>query len=127
MPKAVSISRRSLLLGCIASDAYGQARIHRKPKPLAKDAVVQDWPAFLGPSHNAVTAETRLSRTLPPPLLWELDKGTGYTSPAIAGERLVFLHRLRSEEIVECLNPETGASHWQFRYATAFQDRFGYN
>ena len=48
-------------------------------------------------------------------------------SQAIAGERLVFLHRLGNEEIVECLHPETGSSQWQFRYPTAFEDRYGYN
>jgi outer membrane protein assembly factor BamB len=31
------------------------------------------------------------------------------------------------EEIVECLHPETAASQWQFRYGTAFEDRYGYN
>jgi outer membrane protein assembly factor BamB len=39
----------------------------------------------------------------------------------------VFIHRLANEEIVECLEPETGASHWRFRYATEFEDRYGYN
>jgi outer membrane protein assembly factor BamB len=68
-----------------------------------------------------------LSRKLPPPLVWEYAKGTGYASPAIAGEHLVFLHRLGHEEIVECLHPETASSHWQFRYPTAFEDRYGYN
>jgi outer membrane protein assembly factor BamB len=68
-----------------------------------------------------------LTRTLPPALLWELPKGTGYASPAVAGARLVFLHRLADEEIVECLHPETGATQWQFRYPTAFEDRYGYN
>ena len=64
---------------------------------------------------------------MPPPLVWELAKGSGYASPAIAGEHLVFLHRVANEEIVECLRPETGSHHWQFRYATAFEDRYGYN
>ena len=39
----------------------------------------------------------------------------------------MFLHRLGDEEIVECLHAETGASHWQFRYRTDFEDRYGYN
>jgi outer membrane protein assembly factor BamB len=68
-----------------------------------------------------------LSRNLPPPLVWEFAKGTGYASPAVAGDCLVFLHRLGDEEIVECLHPETAASQWQFRYGTAFEDRYGYN
>ena len=36
-------------------------------------------------------------------------------------ERLVFLHRLGNEEIVECLHAETGATNWQFRYPTEFR------
>jgi outer membrane protein assembly factor BamB len=126
------VSRRVMLKALAAQAltagaAFGQTRVHRKPKPLPQGAVAGDWPAFLGPSHDAVSTETRLSRTLPPWLVWEFAKGTGYASPAIAGERLVFLHRMANEEIVECLHAETGASRWQFRYATAFEDRYGYN
>ena len=126
------ISRRVLLqaIGACAlvpGGALGQARAPRPLKPLAKDAATHDWPSFLGPTHNAVSTETRLSRTLPPPLVWEFPKGTGYASPAIAGDRLVFIHRLANEEIVECLHRETGSSQWQFRYGTVFEDRYGYN
>jgi outer membrane protein assembly factor BamB len=124
------LSRRQLLrgMGALAAGAtHGQIRVHRKPKPLPKGAVTHDWAALLGPSHNAVSTETMLSRKLPPSLVWEFVKGTGYASPAVAGERLVFLHRLGNEEIVECLHPETASSQWQFRYATAFEDRYGYN
>ena len=101
--------------------------MHRTPKPLPRGAVTHDWASFLGPSHNGVSTETRLSRTLPPPLVWEFPKGTGYASPAVAGGRLVCIHRVANEEIVECLHPETGATLWRFRYATAFEDRYGYN
>jgi len=124
------LSRRQLLgeLGALtAGTTHGQIRVHRKPKPLPKGAVTQDWTALLGPSHNAVSTETMLSRKLPPSLVWEFVKGTGYASPAVAGERLVFLHRLGNEEIVECLHPETASSQWQFRYATAFEDPYGYD
>ena len=127
------ISRRSLLKACVAVSGFlpraalGQTRVYGKPRPLAKDAVTHDWRAFLGPSHNAVSTETRLSRTLPPPLIWEFAKGTGYASPAVAGDRLVFVHRVANEEIVECLHAETGSSLWQQRYATDFEDRYGYN
>jgi outer membrane protein assembly factor BamB len=126
------ISRRAMLESLIVSalgtrSLFGQTRVLSKPKPLAKDAVFHDWTAFLGPSHNATSTETKLSRTLPPPLVWEFTKGTGYASPAIAGTRLVFFHRLDDEEIVECLDAETGAPQWQFRYPTDFEDRYGYN
>src|SRR6185295_17195889 len=73
------ISRRALLQAFAAQAlsavrVFGQARVLRKPKPLAAGAVTSDWASFLGPSHNAVSRETRLSRVLPPPLVWEFPK-----------------------------------------------------
>ena len=127
----MSVTRRALFQGllvhALAARSDAQTRMHAKPKPLAKDAVTHDWTTFLGPTHNAVSTETRLSRALPPPLVWEFPKGTSYASPAIARDRLVFVHRVGDEEIVECMHPETGARHWSFRYATDFEDRYGYN
>ena len=126
------MSRRAVLQALAAQAvtvgaAFGQTRVLGKPKPLPKDAVTHDWATFLGPSHNAVSTETRLSRMLPPALVWEFGKGTGYASPAISGDSLVFLHRRANEEIVECLHPQTGSSRWQFKYPTVFEDRYGYN
>ena len=131
------ISRRALLGGLLAPAALaaparaqaeaGETIRHGAPRALAGDAVTHDWPFFLGPTHDAVSTETRLSRTLPPPLLWELAKGSGYASPAIAGDRLVFLHRIGGNEIVDCLHPETGARRWTFRYPSDYEDRYGYN
>ena len=108
-----------------AADA--QVTNHRAPAPLAPDAVTHDWVSFLGPSHDAVSTETPLRRDLPAPLVWELPKGSGYTSPAITGDRLLFIHRIGDEEVVECLHAETGASRWAYRYPTAYRDRYGYN
>src|SRR3989442_12866527 len=126
-----TISRRSVLTLAWQALAVrllsGQSVVHGKPKALPNGAVTHDWTAFHGPSQNAVSPETRLSRTLPPPLVWEFPKGNGYTSPAVARNRLVFLHRVADEEIVECLHPETGSTHWRFPYGTAFEDRYGYN
>src|SRR5262252_2135449 len=91
----MSISRRILLQSLLAQPllagvARAQARVVGKPKPLPAGAVTHDWTSFLGPTHNGVSTETKLSRTLPPPLVWEFPKGTGYSSPAVAGDRLVF-------------------------------------
>jgi outer membrane protein assembly factor BamB len=110
-----------------AALAHAQVRVHGKAKPLPAGAVTHDWASFLGPAHNAVSTETKLRRSLPPTLLWEYAKGAGYSSPAIAAGRLVFTHRLADEEIVECLDAESGSKHWQFRYGTAYEDRYGYN
>jgi len=113
-----------------APQPHPAVRVHGKPQPLPPGAVTQDWPSFLGPTHNGVSGETKLARAWPPagpPLMWELRKGTGYSSPAIAGGRLVYFHRNEDTEIVECLHPETGARYWMFHYPTQFEDRYGYN
>lgn len=125
-------SRRTLIQALLAQPllarvALAQGQRARAPKPLPAGAVTHDWRSFLGPQHNSVSSETKLTRSLPPALVWEMPKGEGYVAPAIAGDRLVFLHRLKDEEVVECLHPETGARHWDFRYPTAYQDRYGYN
>jgi outer membrane protein assembly factor BamB len=127
----MGITRRALIQGVllqgIGANTYAQARVHGAPKPLAKDAVTHDWTSFLGPTHNAVSTETRLTRALPPRLVWEFPKGTSYAAPSVAGSHLVVVHRVGDEERVECLHSETGSRQWNFRYATDFEDRYGYN
>src|SRR5436190_21790266 len=103
---------------------------HAKPKPLPAGAVTHDWTSFLGPAHNAMSTETKLLHLWPkggPKLVWEMKKGTSYTSPAISGDRLIFFHRIGNEERVECLHRETGERYWTFGYPTQFEDRYGYN
>ncbi len=123
------MTRRTLLLAPIAAAAavHPDVKTHAKARALAKDAVTHDWTRLLGPAMNGVSTETKISRKLPPPLLWEMRKGTGYTSPSIQGDRLVYLHRNGGQEFIECLHPETGAQHWQAAYGTTYEDRYGYN
>jgi len=128
------MTRRSLIKGALAASGLAQkptanpeVKFHTKPKALPAGAVTHDWAPFLGPSHNGVSTETKLSRKLPPPLVWEFSKGTGYASPAIQGDRLVFAHRVGNQEAIECLHPETGERWWRFQYGTSYQDRYGYN
>jgi outer membrane protein assembly factor BamB len=110
--------------------ANPDVRLHGKPRPLPRNAATQDWVSFLGPSHNGISGETKLLHDWPkegPPLLWEMSKGTGYSSPAISGAYLVFMHRVGNLERVENLNPQTGDRNWLFTYPTKFEDRYGYN
>lgn len=115
------MTRRDLLLAALAQDR----RATRQAGPAKYPG--EDWPCFLGPRHNGVSSETGLLKTLPPPLLWEWSKGTGYSSPSVAAGRLVFFHRLGGLETIDCLDPETGRSLWRYQYPTEFEDRYGYN
>ncbi|HWE01568.1 MAG TPA: PQQ-binding-like beta-propeller repeat protein [Tepidisphaeraceae bacterium] len=105
------------------------ATFHADPKPLAKSAVTEDWPCFLGPTHDAFSRETKLLEKFPPggpAVVWEMTKGEGYAEPVIAGDRLVLFHRVENNEVVDCLNASTGERFWRFQYPTAYQDRYGY-
>jgi len=125
------LTRRALLQAAgsaaLGRAAVAQARVTAPPKGLAPDARTHDWASFLGPTHDARSTETRLSRALPPRIIWELPRGEGYASPAVVEGQLVMLHRVDDREIVECVHPVTGARLWQFPYATAYEDRYGYN
>ena len=127
-----TISRRVLLqtlasAGLAVETSRAQSAAARLPRPLSADATTHDWPSFLGPTHNAVSTETHLTRALPPPLVWEMEKGSGYTSPAIAGNHLVYFHRIADREVVECRHPESGELQWDFHYHSDYRDRYGYN
>jgi outer membrane protein assembly factor BamB len=123
---------RILLAAALVAFAAPNAdvRFHNKPKPLASGAVVHEWKSFLGPSHNGTSSETKLLHEWPrggPPMVWEMKKGTGYSSPAISKDRLVYIHRVGDKERIDCVHPETGEKYWEFSYPTQFEDRYGYN
>lgn len=103
---------------------------HGEPTPLSPDAVTADWPRFLGPTDDAKTPETLLLEKFPeggPKPVWEMAKGNSYTSPTIAAGRLVVFNRFDDEEVVQCLDPETGKQFWDFRYPVDYRDRYGFN
>lgn len=95
---------------------------------VALAAVAADWPQFLGPERNGISAEKDLLFAWPkmgPPVLWEKQVGSGLSGPAIAGGRLLLFHRVGDREVVQCLDAASGADIWQHAYPTAYQDDFG--
>src|SRR5438552_7155340 len=106
----------------------------RKPSWLALNLLIAvgltaaDWPQFLGPDRNGISAETAL---LPAwskegaPLLWQRAMGRGFSGPVVAGDRLVLFHRLGDKEVLACLDAATGKEKWQFAYPTGYRDDFG--
>ena len=106
------------------------ATVVAAPKPLADDAVVEEWGSFLGPTHNGVSRETKLNLTWDahgPKLLWSLPRGSGYVSPAIVDGKLVYQHRIGDEDVIECLDAITGSRLWYRAFTTQYADRYGYN
>jgi outer membrane protein assembly factor BamB len=60
-----------------------------------------------------------------PPVLWQRDLGEGFSSPVVAGGRVVVFHRVGREEVVECLDAADGTPRWKHAYASVYRDPFG--
>lgn len=91
-------------------------------------AIGADWPQLLGPSRNGISTETDLIdgwKATGPTVVWQREVGAGYSSPAIVGDRLILFHRVKDEDVVECLDAGTGKERWAFRYPTNYEDDYG--
>ncbi len=94
---------------------------------LTATAFAVDWPEFMGPARNQTSPETGLRDTLPAPIVWSREVGTGYSAPSIRHGRLILHHRIAGNEIVELMDPKTGESHGRYAYPSRFEDPFGFN
>lgn len=89
-----------------------------------------DWPQLHGPNRDGHSTETKLNWNWPkdgPKVLWKLDCGHGWGGPVVAGERLIFFHRVDDNEVVWCLDPATGKEKWKHSYPTKYTDDFGFD
>jgi outer membrane protein assembly factor BamB len=97
---------------------------------FSADCWAGDWPQFLGPKRNGVYEGSDLAENWPatgPRLLWQKPVGHGYSGPAVADRKLILFHRKSQQEIVDCLDSQTGKSIWSFAYPTSYVDDFGFD
>ena len=107
-------------------------RLVKKSSPVAlsEEAKTSDWPRFNGLGDDAKSFESPIVHSWPetgPNLLWYLEKGQGYASPAIVDGVLVLFHRMDGNEVAEGRNPETGELMWEYSYPVEYRDRYGYS
>lgn len=89
-----------------------------------------DWPQLLGPKRDGTYPGRDVGSAWPaagPPRVWEKKVGSGYSGPAVVGDRLVLFHRKGDEELVECLDAVSGEKHWTFSYPTDYRDSFRFD
>jgi outer membrane protein assembly factor BamB len=111
------------------ADETARTGVARKPVADATRPG-EDWPCFLGPQQTGVSHETGLLDAWPkegPPVVWKKEVGTGYSAPSVAGNRLVYHHREGNEEIIQCVQADTGEPLWKQVYPSHFRDPYGYN
>lgn len=91
---------------------------------------VSDWPQLLGPSRNGVYRGPALAETWPaggPRVVWRKQVGEGFSGPVVAQGHVMLFHRANNREIVEALDPLTGATQWKYDYPTVYRDDFGFD
>ena len=92
---------------------------------LVVAASAANWPQWRGPERDGVSRETGLLKEWPregPKLLWQAKSvGSGYSTPAVVGERLYLLSNQGMEnEFVKALNVRDGKEIW---FHTTWQGR----
>lgn len=95
---------------------------------LVHTAAAGDWPQFLGPQRNGISAEAGLIDSFPaagPPVLWRCPLGVGMSGVAIAGDIACTMFQDDARQYVVALNARTGEIVWKSPIAPAYENAMG--
>jgi len=107
--------KRSRNLACVAAASFAIAFAL-----VSGWTQAANWAQWRGPERDGISAERGLLKKWPaagPNLAWQAkDLGTGYSTPAIVGDRIYLLgNEGLEDEYVLCLNAADGAEVWRTR------------
>jgi outer membrane protein assembly factor BamB len=94
----------------------------------ASVAQAADWPQFLGPNRNGISAETALIDKFPeggPKQLWRVKGGVGMSAFAVSGDRAVTMIQRDGKQFVVALDLKSGETLWQTGAAPEFTNSMG--
>lgn len=87
---------------------------------VSVSAFGSDWPQYLGPDRNGISAETGLLRSWPesgPEVLWTVPLGPGFGGAAVSGDAVYVLDRAGdTQDVLRCFSLTTGKEQWNYRY-----------
>jgi len=92
--------------------------------PLAE----AEWPAFRGDRRDGVAAGVKLGedwQSNAPRELWRILVGPGWSSFAVAGDRLFTQEQRGEDEVVVCYDANDGSELWAFAYPSRFWESIG--
>ena len=88
-----------------------------------------DWPQYLGPNRDAVYPGKALTQAWPddgPKVVWrKKDIGQALCGLVVARGKAILFHEVAGQDVIECLNANTGETFWTNRYPTSYVDSFG--
>jgi outer membrane protein assembly factor BamB len=122
--------RRLLLLCCLLTLGCAPVAESGPPPDLWTRKAGSDWPRFLGPQGNSVSAEKGIIAPWPAEglrVVWHKEVGTGYGMPAISRGRLFQFDRKDDKARLTCMKAETGEELWTFDYPTHYEDKYHYD
>ncbi|MHC5078174.1 MAG: outer membrane protein assembly factor BamB family protein [Planctomycetota bacterium] len=79
-----------------------------------------DWPRWRGPNGDGISTESGWNAKAlsgDPKVIWKKNMGNGHSAPSIVGPHLYTMGSTGSEDVVHCLNVDTGDEVWRFPYA----------
>ena len=81
-----------------------------------------DWPQWRGPNRDGVTRDFVVPTTWPATLkeAWKVTVGEGHSSPVTSEGRIYVLARQGEDEVVLCLEAQTGKQLWRTSYPAAY-------
>src|SRR5271166_3683808 len=92
--------------------------------------IAADWPQYLGPNRDSKSAETGLARSWPkdgPRIVWQKKAGSGWSGAVVSGDKAILFHRVDTDEVVECVEADTGKELWKTSYHTRYRDDFNFD
>ena len=90
--------------------------------------VAADWPQFLGPNRNGISAETGIADAFPkdgPKEVWRVPGGVGMSGIAISGGRALTLVQKDGKQWCLALDAKTGKTIWQTPLAPEYENQMG--
>lgn len=86
-----------------------------------------DWPHWRGPHRDGISSERGWLDTWPkegPRLLWKAKVGTGFSSFAVARNRLFTTGNVDNIDTVFCFDATTGKVLWKYSYPSDLGDKY---
>lgn len=85
----------------------------------------EDWPQFLGPDRNGISKETKWRSNWSEKdvkISWKAEVGIGFSSMSVKDGRFFTMGHRAGNDLVYCLNAETGKEIWKYKYKCKIVD-----